>query len=173
MTGFDDHQHQPTLKQLSSKIGLAIDAPRRRLHAPVRHRRSFRKWLNDYAAREGIVERAVRRVGHWVLLEHPRLGVTLALMIGGLGAGYTWATVFGDGIHGGKTGAALDQAPSYPNADAAAVAGIALLGAASLFLPIAVTQARNAQSSGRLFAASLAAIMTTGLVLFLLSRLFV
>jgi hypothetical protein len=173
MAGFDDHQHEPTLKQLSSRMGLATDAPHHAFRAPSSHHRSFREWLNDYAAREGIVTRLLEWSGDWLVVKHPRAGAGVACLAGAVGAGYSWAAIFGDGIRGGRTGPALDNAPSYPNADAAAVGAIALVGLGCLLLLASVSHMRGGHVSARQKLACLVLPAAAGLMLFLLSRLFV
>lgn len=48
------------------------------------------------------------------------------LMAGSLGAGYLWAVALGYGIHGGLSGAALDNGSTYPDANLAILVAVAL-----------------------------------------------
>jgi hypothetical protein len=99
---------------------------------------------------------------------YPWLVAGLSTLIGGAGVGYVWAALFGDGLHGTKTGAALDNSNSYPDANAA------LLGAAALVVVSLFVWTSAAVPKGRkgllIWAASLTG---AGLCLFGVSRLFI
>lgn len=98
---------------------------------------------------------------------YPRFVVAVSVLIGGVGVGYLWAALFGDGLHGAKTGAALDSSSTYPNADAAFL-GVVGVVFASLY--VWASAGPKGRRGLRIWAVSLAVV---GLRLFGISRLFV
>jgi hypothetical protein len=120
-------------------------------------KRKPRKWLRPL----DVLDTLGRR--------YPRFLGALSLAIGGVGVGYLWAALFGDGLHGGKTGEALDNSNTYPNANAA-ILGVVVLLLASLFI-WASSSGRDRGGTGmRIWAVSIPVI---GLLLFAVSRLFI
>jgi hypothetical protein len=100
--------------------------------------------------------------------EHPRRVRLLSAIVGAVAAGYLWAVLFGDGVHGLRSGPQLDDAGAFPDANVAFLVAVACyLG--SLWLA-AWSGAINA--STRLLR-WLAATAVAGALVFALSRLFV
>jgi hypothetical protein len=94
----------------------------------------------------------------------------VSILIGAVGVGYLWAALFGDGLRGGKTGAALDNSSTYPNANAA-ILGVGVLLVASLFVwGSAGPKGARGPKDMLVWAASAAVV---GLCLFGVSRLFI
>jgi hypothetical protein len=97
----------------------------------------------------------------------PRTVCAVSVLIGAVGAGYIWAVVCGDGLHGLEGTAALDQSGNFPNANAALIAAIALYGASYFGIGISGLARRS-----RLFQAWVA-VGVLGAASFAISQLFV
>lgn len=98
---------------------------------------------------------------------YPRSVAGVSILVGAIGVGYLWAALFGDGLHGGKTGAALDNSDTYPNANAAILGVIVLLLASLALWGVAGSRDRR---DVLVWAASVAVV---GLCLFGVSRLLI
>ena len=61
------------------------------------------------------------------LESHARFRQALCLAGAIVAAAYLWAVVFGDGVHGLKDNAALNESSSFPDASVAAAVGIYFL----------------------------------------------
>ena len=168
----DNHRVYGTGKQsgetsdLAESIGLTDDSLPREPRA-----RRVAGWLRAYAARPSLVERLLSRM----LVKNPHVGLAVFFTIGSLGVGYLWASAFGDGLKGALSGAALDNAPSYPDADAVMVISLAASCVGYFFATAAAAKVFDWSASrviqrmlgmGGLMAAA-------GLALFAVSRLFV
>jgi hypothetical protein len=129
----------------------------RELNEPKRRPRKWPIFLRPLDALDALGRR------------YPRFLGALSLAIGGVAVGYLWAELFGDGLRGGKTGEALDNSNTYPNANAA-ILGVIVLLFASLFI-WANSSGRDRGGTGmRIWAVSIPVI---GLLLFAVSRLFI
>lgn len=73
----------------------------------------------------------------------------ICVAIGLAGSTYIWAMITGHGLRGALSGQALDNAPSYPNADAAAVGASVAYGVGCLGM-IALTRIGTDRSPLRL-----------------------
>lgn len=103
----------------------------------------------------------------------PRVGLVLCFALGSCGVGYLWASAFGDGLRGALHGAALDNASSYPDADAVMVIALAASAGGLIFTLAAASEVFNWSTirlRHMLGVASLTA--AAGLLLFGISRLF-
>jgi hypothetical protein len=158
----------PTLDELTEAVGFG------RSHAstsfgPHRRRRTFRVWLNDWAARESVISKLTRRFGHALFDRHPRVGGVIALVAGGVGAGYLWAAASRHGLHGGLSGQALDNAGTYPDANAAMIGAIGLAGVGWLVVFKSLFTRFGRDRRGQMFVVSVTAVAITGLAFFLIS----
>ena len=91
--------------------------------------------------------------------------LVVLVALGALGAGYVWATAFGDGLHGLKDSAALDRSDSFPDANVAFIAALVACGAG----PFGVAYLANVR--GRLLLHWFAGLAVAGGAVFGLSRL--
>ena len=80
-------------------------------------------------------------------------------------AAYLWAVIFGDGIHGLKTGAGLDDSTDYPDANLAFVVAVAVF----IVSPIYYHWSTNTYRAG--IAKWCGVTGAAGLLLFAASRL--
>jgi hypothetical protein len=78
---------------------------------------------------------------------------------------YLWAVIFGDGIHGGKTGSALENSRDLPNANGALIVAVGVFLASPLYYQWRTEPYRA--TLGKWYALTAAA----GLLLFGASRL--
>jgi hypothetical protein len=62
---------------------------------------------------------------------HPGVIRALCAAVASAAAGYLLAVIFGNGIHGLKSGAALDNSTSFPDANVAFIAALLAYGASA------------------------------------------
>jgi uncharacterized RDD family membrane protein YckC len=63
----------------------------------------------------------------------PRLIPAGCAIAASVAAAYLWAVIFGDGIHGGKTGSALENSRDLPNANGALIVAVGVFLASPLY----------------------------------------
>jgi hypothetical protein len=100
---------------------------------------------------------------------HPQVMRALCAIVAAAAAGYLWATSFGDGIHGLKDTAALDNSNSFPDANVAMIVALVAYG----FSPFFAARWSNLPFSTGALLKWFAGTALAGAALFAASRVFV